>query len=145
MISVCLYLSDFTFLFFFFFKQKTAYEMRISDWSSDVCSSDLIVRPAQQARRRSANLHMIAPDGDEVVHRIEGRDLIGAHERHIELCRDIFDHRHGQPALRLRLGADLALREVEQRHHRGALTSRRIARDDRLRLLDRKTVVWGKS
>src|SRR3546814_12779228 len=31
---MCLYL-------FFFFKQKTAYEMRISDWSSDVCSSDL--------------------------------------------------------------------------------------------------------
>src|SRR3546814_7068213 len=30
-------------LFFFFFKQKTAYEVRISDWSSDVCSSDLIV------------------------------------------------------------------------------------------------------
>src|SRR3546814_4230236 len=29
--------------FFFFFKQKTAYEMRISDWSSDVCSSDLTV------------------------------------------------------------------------------------------------------
>src|SRR3546814_4317451 len=29
-------------LFFFFFKQKTAYEMRISDWSSDVCSSDLV-------------------------------------------------------------------------------------------------------
>src|SRR3546814_9519120 len=28
-------------LFFFFFKQKTAYEVRISDWSSDVCSSDL--------------------------------------------------------------------------------------------------------
>src|SRR3546814_10332909 len=32
LVSVC---------FFFFFKQKTAYEMRISDWSSDVCSSDL--------------------------------------------------------------------------------------------------------
>src|SRR3546814_9077568 len=31
----------------FFFKQKTAYEMRISDWSSDVCSSDLLV--AQRA------------------------------------------------------------------------------------------------
>src|SRR3546814_20669124 len=29
---------------FFFFKQKTAYEMRISDWSSDVCSSDLLGR-----------------------------------------------------------------------------------------------------
>src|SRR3546814_2745023 len=35
---------------FFFFKQKTAYEMRISDWSSDVCSSDLVDQNlAQQA------------------------------------------------------------------------------------------------
>src|SRR3546814_2474610 len=31
-------------LYVFFFKQKTAYEMRISDWSSDVCSSDLFPR-----------------------------------------------------------------------------------------------------
>src|SRR3546814_10283243 len=31
---------------FFFFKQKTAYEMRISDWSSDVCSSDLLCSAA---------------------------------------------------------------------------------------------------
>src|SRR3546814_10765447 len=37
---MCLYYIVFV-LFFFFFKQKTAYEMRISDWSSDVCSSDL--------------------------------------------------------------------------------------------------------
>src|SRR3546814_2322350 len=37
MLSLCLVL----FVIFFFFKQKTAYEMRISDWSSDVCSSDL--------------------------------------------------------------------------------------------------------
>src|SRR3546814_7847990 len=35
--------------FFFFFKQKTAYEMRISDWSSDVCSSDLAL-PSKGAR-----------------------------------------------------------------------------------------------
>src|SRR3546814_1912799 len=40
-------------LFFFFFKQKTAYEMRISDWSSDVCSSDLCRRRGTH-RRRSA-------------------------------------------------------------------------------------------
>src|SRR3546814_2294986 len=32
------------YMLFFFFKQKTAYEMRISDWSSDVCSSDLLIR-----------------------------------------------------------------------------------------------------
>src|SRR3546814_6530249 len=39
--------------FFFFFKQKTAYEMRISDWSSDVCSSDLAdrARGEQEAER----------------------------------------------------------------------------------------------
>src|SRR3546814_936288 len=37
------------FVCFFFFKQKTAYEMRISDWSSDVCSSDLSVRDAIKA------------------------------------------------------------------------------------------------
>src|SRR3546814_20599380 len=42
------------FFVFFFFKQKTAYEMRISDWSSDVCSSDLEdgdLRPFGQWRR----------------------------------------------------------------------------------------------
>src|SRR3546814_3681328 len=37
-------------LVFFFFKQKTAYEMRISDWSSDVCSSDLHAVDAAAAR-----------------------------------------------------------------------------------------------
>src|SRR3546814_8404543 len=38
-------------IFFFFFKQKTAYEMRISDWSSDVCSSDLAdLRRLQRTR-----------------------------------------------------------------------------------------------
>src|SRR3546814_9510217 len=39
---------------FFFFKQKTAYEMRISDWSSDVCSSDLVIRLALSASLRWA-------------------------------------------------------------------------------------------
>src|SRR3546814_3618745 len=37
---------------FFFFKQKTAYEMRISDWISDVCSSDLVGRPAERIGNR---------------------------------------------------------------------------------------------
>src|SRR3546814_3375178 len=43
---------------FFFFKQKTAYEMRISDWSSDVCSSDLYAL---------ANLDL--PPGDDAINR----------------------------------------------------------------------------
>src|SRR3546814_4335085 len=36
-------------MYFFFFKQKTAYEMRISDWSSDVCSSDLLLAGERDA------------------------------------------------------------------------------------------------
>src|SRR3546814_8953973 len=43
----------FMFLLFFFFKQKTAYEMRISDWSSDVCSSDLAGDVAGGERRQA--------------------------------------------------------------------------------------------
>src|SRR3546814_3971742 len=42
----------------FFFKQKTAYEMRISDWSSDVCSSDLVV-PMFAISTRCAMLHFM--------------------------------------------------------------------------------------
>src|SRR3546814_10500485 len=52
MVSVCI-------LFFFFFKQKTAYEMRISDWSSDVCSSDLLGRDVDRqagGERLASNL-----------------------------------------------------------------------------------------
>src|SRR3546814_4708618 len=63
------------FVIFFFFKQKTAYEMRISDWSSDVCSSDLERQhhaPAalqcllrlqcdEQCRGRALRRHQAAP------------------------------------------------------------------------------------
>src|SRR3546814_4218283 len=50
------------YIFFFFFKQKTAYEMRISDWSSDVCSSDLaalcaIAEELTQAPSSAAEQH----------------------------------------------------------------------------------------
>src|SRR3546814_6101205 len=48
-------------MFFFFFKQKTAYEMRISDWSSDVCSSDLSflgLVPILLGRRRADGEHI---------------------------------------------------------------------------------------
>src|SRR3546814_10747293 len=46
MFVICLY----RIVYFFFFKQKTAYEMRISDWSSDVCSSDLLLRERVERR-----------------------------------------------------------------------------------------------
>src|SRR3546814_14381080 len=50
-LELCRYLC----MFFFFFKQKTAYELRISDWSSDVCSSDL---PSRRSGRRSFRLSL---------------------------------------------------------------------------------------
>src|SRR3546814_1292328 len=49
---------------FFFFKQKTAYEMRISDWSSDVCSSDLGGADSAEAERR---------EGFEILHVHDGK------------------------------------------------------------------------
>src|SRR3546814_3834972 len=52
LIDIAYVCSEMCFFFvydFFFFKQKTAYEMRISDWSSDVCSSDLVF--SQQRKR----------------------------------------------------------------------------------------------
>src|SRR3546814_2898668 len=68
---------------FFFFKQKTAYEMRISDWSSDVCSSDL--RPevgradgaVQPARLRGR----VRVDGDADVRRRAGAGALGKERR----------------------------------------------------------------
>src|SRR3546814_7354923 len=60
MYSVCI-------CFFFFFKQKTAYEMRISDWSSDVCSSDLL----QHLRHHAAGAHQ-APD---MLDRLDAAEL----------------------------------------------------------------------
>src|SRR3546814_9257143 len=47
-------------LYFVFFKQKTAYEMRISDWSSDVCSSDLAPQLlALRMPERGARTHVV--------------------------------------------------------------------------------------
>src|SRR3546814_2572266 len=62
---------------FFFFKQKTAYEMRISDWSSDVCSSDLVLGEdhvhsafGSQAHLRDqqrSHCRVVDPLGDRLV------------------------------------------------------------------------------
>src|SRR3546814_9803057 len=61
-------------LFFFFFKQKTAYEMRISDWSSDVCSSDLCEHRRRQGEDRGAARRAGHP---EVLARRPGEEAAG--------------------------------------------------------------------
>src|SRR3546814_5278097 len=57
-------------LCFFFFKQKTAYEMRISDWSSDVCSSDLNAAGLAETAR------LVEADGARAsLHRLDLSDI----------------------------------------------------------------------
>src|SRR3546814_5999956 len=52
-------------LYIFFFKQKTAYEMRISDWSSDVCSSDLVrTRPSSFTSVALVAIYGLHPSND---------------------------------------------------------------------------------
>src|SRR3546814_9713253 len=68
----------FAFVLFFFFKQKTAYEMRISDWSSDVCSSDLTLIAAGPGRMRGGiniqchRVAFLAPGGASLERRAIG-------------------------------------------------------------------------
>src|SRR3546814_1143580 len=54
--------------FFVFFTQKTAYDVRISDWSSDVCSSDLVRRLATQSADKSPAPYR--PDRDPYPRRL---------------------------------------------------------------------------
>src|SRR3546814_3090978 len=66
------WISLILFLNVFVFKQKTAYEMRISDWSSDVCSSDLLERlPSRGFRVRAFTVDEIA-DAVDVRGVLEG-------------------------------------------------------------------------
>src|SRR3546814_6779735 len=74
MVSVCHYGY-----LYFFFKQKTAYEWRISDWSSDVCSSDLALNVGYVLRRRQVvddgieqRLHALVLEGGAKQHWDEG-------------------------------------------------------------------------
>src|SRR3546814_18430633 len=78
------------FLIFFFFKQKTAYEMRISDWSSDVCSSDLRPRPPDRHVVPGAGHGVGGWAGDR--RRRRHRHLVPRFRRPHERRRG--DHRH---------------------------------------------------
>src|SRR3546814_20813725 len=90
---------------FFLFKQKTAYELRISDWSSDVCSSDLHsflpgfkgARPYHRAHERGVKLigataHFVTADLDEgpiIEQAVERVDHRATAEDMIRIGRDI--------------------------------------------------------
>src|SRR3546814_7833304 len=93
--------------FFFFFKQKTAYEMRISDWSSDVCSSDLILDDGRSAPMDMARLQQRF---EQCPVRVGGREHHLAHlviepppgdsaprpRRHLPLDGEAAGRQHGE-------------------------------------------------
>src|SRR3546814_4976629 len=72
------------FICIFFFKQKTAYEVRISDWSSDVCSSDL--RRGIRAAAAQGGNAAVRPDALEAGdHRHGAGRHVGEHRRAVDL------------------------------------------------------------
>src|SRR3546814_19837456 len=73
-------------LFVFFFKQKTAYEMRISDWSSDVCSSDLTL-PARAARSVDRGAGIVARSDDRHQQRARFCRCAGIAHRELDASR----------------------------------------------------------
>src|SRR3546814_9741252 len=79
-----------SFYCFFFFKQKTAYEMRISDWSSDVCSSDLVSEPlAGHARGKCDTKGFRQAADTQLDHQIGAMDFYRA-RRNAEIKSDGF-------------------------------------------------------
>src|SRR3546814_8577713 len=86
---------------FFFFKQKTAYEMRISDWSSDVCSSDLMMMPALSAR--------------PVLRDRERKLITPLHCDDSSADKESFRRRLGQRLIETRTQLDISPRSEERR------------------------------
>src|SRR3546814_13899702 len=111
----------------FFFKQKTAYEMRISDWSSDVCSSDLVVEVRLQhvlgcGDQRQAHHRVLGPLVEQRVHGIAAfarlARQMARHERraqaihHDHPMRPSVEEPQAVGHVRAGLAEDLALRET---------------------------------
>src|SRR3546814_18243225 len=77
---------------FFFFKQKTAYEMRISDWSSDVCSSDLVRRNDAKALRQFGNVEPpVGPGRDARTRPMDKQDR-SSFSHIMVVCKTAIDH-----------------------------------------------------
>src|SRR3546814_2536723 len=92
---MCSWHLDFSLFVFFFFKQKTAYEMRISDWSSDVCSSDLSlsvlenVQMALLSHRRKVYSFWRAATSRYRTEAMQLLEQVGMHEQADRACSEL--------------------------------------------------------
>src|SRR3546814_2183738 len=106
---------------FFFFKQKTAYEMRISDWSSDVCSSDLIGASAALAQRGIGGSEIAEP------RRFLEADIVGKDDDRIGRRDHIFTQAAEWILVKHRLRGgrepEIALQDKGGAGHRNALAT----------------------
>src|SRR3546814_13387447 len=128
---------------FFFFKQKTAYELRISDWSSDVCSSDLpsderrlrwvVARRARYPRRTS----QLSLPRDADIRRELARNLIAQAQAKLDARQAMADAAFGHV-----LKGDLGFGDRLKDQPLGDPLV--IASLDPRRAVDRKRVVQGK-
>src|SRR3546814_3467373 len=87
--------------YFFFCKQKTAYEMRISDWSSDVCSSDLRDQPGVVRSRRQLGKDGFVAANEELD--AEHAAAVFAAQGIDDLCGDRFGTQIGRASCRERV------------------------------------------
>src|SRR3546814_9866054 len=115
---------------FFFFKQKTAYEMRISDWSSDVCSSDLVAAPAIALVDGAVPVELVIPCRcpGRRLHREfgAGMELVAARARH-----GVDDTTGAAAELRrIAAGLDLELFVERERNRRIALATVGVGRSE---------------
>src|SRR3546814_16133494 len=137
---------------FVFFKQKTAYEMRISDWSSDVCSSDLGRRTRHLAFLRPVLL--LDAHRDARAQRRESR-YVGGRARTARAARLRFPDGRGRGDELARLSGGIEYRDLRRRPGRArggdgrgdpGLRDDHSCRPDRgAARSDRKRVVKGKS
>src|SRR3546814_5597029 len=100
LVEICLWLC------FFFFKQKTAYDMRMSDWSSDVCSSDLNDGERREQVRKYALCGKADGDAANAQSRHQTSDIHAQIIKHHH-CGDGEQHKgddHADDAHRVRQG-----------------------------------------
>src|SRR3546814_11593468 len=104
------------YILFFFFKQKTAYEMRISDWSSDVCSSDLI--DARRQAQAQPFLRQQTPHPEQPL--LIGNAELGIYRRALQIGGDapLPDSLGSRRPFRLHLAMGLII--IERRAQRTA-------------------------
>src|SRR3546814_7194007 len=130
--------------FFFFFKQKTAYEMRISDWSSDVCSSDLLDRYFHESGGvvGAEPAHTRRKTGGQFVHFAAH---CGGHTQRVRAGQQLHRKSGDRGAVVARAETVAGRSEADPgdiaQGHRGAVAIR--AQDDALELLGRGEAALG--